>query len=96
MHDSSVVVKERGVAGEACEQPESLDRGARLVSPSVPYPGSVRFLQRAISEQPTTKFCVEVEAAGGIGIRLGQNVNRHTAGLGYWLGEEFHGARYHD
>ena len=49
------------------------------------------FLQRAISEQPTTKFCAKVEgvAAGGIGIRLGQDVNRHTAGLGYWLGEEF-------
>jgi ribosomal-protein-alanine N-acetyltransferase len=51
------------------------------------------FLQRAISEQPTTKFCAKVEgvAAGGIGIRLGQDVNRHTAGLGYWLGEEFWG-----
>lgn len=51
------------------------------------------FLQRAISEQPTTKFCIEVQgvAAGGIGIRLGQDVHRHTAGLGYWLGEEFWG-----
>jgi [ribosomal protein S5]-alanine N-acetyltransferase len=51
------------------------------------------FLQRTISEQPTTKFCIEVEgvAAGGIGIRLGQDVHRHTAGLGYWLGEEFWG-----
>ena len=30
-------------------------------------------------------------AAGGIGIRLGQDVHRHTASLGYWLGEEFWG-----
>jgi RimJ/RimL family protein N-acetyltransferase len=28
-------------------------------------------------------------AVGGIGIRLGQDVNRHTATLGYWLGEKF-------
>ena len=62
-----------------------------------PHPYTIQdaheFLQRAISEQPTTKFCIEVEgvAAGGIGIRLGQDVNRHTAGLGYWLGEEFWG-----
>jgi ribosomal-protein-alanine N-acetyltransferase len=51
------------------------------------------FLQRTISEQPTTKFCIEVEgvAAGGIGIRLGQDVHSHTAGLGYWLDEEFWG-----
>jgi [ribosomal protein S5]-alanine N-acetyltransferase len=62
-----------------------------------PHPYTIQdaheFLQRAISEQPTTKFCAEVEgvAAGGIGIRLGQDVNRHTAGLGYWLGEDFWG-----
>jgi ribosomal-protein-alanine N-acetyltransferase len=49
-------------------------------------------LQRAISEQPTTKFCAEIEGvAAGIGIRLGQDVNRHAAGLGYWLGGEFWG-----
>jgi len=30
-------------------------------------------------------------AAGGIGIRLGQDVHRHTASLGYWLAEEFWG-----
>jgi RimJ/RimL family protein N-acetyltransferase len=62
-----------------------------------PHPYTIQdaheFLQRAISEQPTTKFCIEVEgiAAGGIGIRLEQDVHRHTAGLGYWLGEEFWG-----
>ena len=51
------------------------------------------FLQRTISEQPTTKFCIEVNgvAVGGIGIRLGQDVHRQTAGLGYWLGEGFWG-----
>jgi RimJ/RimL family protein N-acetyltransferase len=62
-----------------------------------PHPYTIQdaheFLQRAISEEPTTKFCIEVGgvAAGGIGIRLGQDVHRHTASLGYWLGEEFWG-----
>jgi RimJ/RimL family protein N-acetyltransferase len=60
-----------------------------------PHPYTIQdaheFLQRAISEQPTTKFCIEVDgiAVGGIGVRLGQDVHRHTASLGYWLGETF-------
>src|SRR5215831_2502335 len=60
-----------------------------------PHPYTIdnahEFLQRAIGEQPTTKFCIEVDsvAAGGIGIRLGHDVHRHTAELGYWLGENF-------
>jgi len=62
-----------------------------------PHPYTIQdaheFLNRAISEQPTTKFCIEVEgvAAGGIDIRPGQDVHRQTAGLGYWLGEKFWG-----
>jgi Acetyltransferase (GNAT) domain len=46
-----------------------------------------------MTEHPATNFCIDVKgaAAGGIGIRLGQDVHRHTAGLGYWLGEEFWG-----
>ncbi|HEU5313458.1 MAG TPA: GNAT family N-acetyltransferase, partial [Candidatus Udaeobacter sp.] len=62
-----------------------------------PHPYTIQdaheFLQRATSEQPTTKFCIEVDGAavGGIGIRLGQDVHRHTATLGYWLGEKFWG-----
>jgi len=62
-----------------------------------PHPYTIQdaheFLQRAISERPTTNFCIEVNssASGGIGIRLGQDVHRHTAELGYWLGEKFWG-----
>ena len=62
-----------------------------------PHPYTIQdaheFLQRAISEEPTTNFCIEVEgvAAGGIGSRLGQDVHRHTAEFGYWLGEKFWG-----
>jgi ribosomal-protein-alanine N-acetyltransferase len=51
------------------------------------------FLQRAITEQPEMKFCIEIEdaAVGGIGVHPGEDVHRHTATMGYWLGEEFWG-----
>lgn len=51
------------------------------------------FLQRATSEQPEMKFCVEIEGAavGGIGVHPGHDVYRHTATVGYWLGEQFWG-----
>ena len=59
-----------------------------------PYPYTIQdaheFLQRAINEQPEMKFCVEVDGAavGGIGVHRGQDVHRHTAMIGYWLGEQ--------
>ena len=39
------------------------------------------------------KFCIEIEGAavGGIGVHPGEDVHRHTATVGYWLGEEFWG-----
>jgi RimJ/RimL family protein N-acetyltransferase len=62
-----------------------------------PHPYTIQdaheFLQRALSEQPEMKFCVEIEGAavGGIGVHPGQDVHRHTATVGYWLGETFWG-----
>jgi ribosomal-protein-alanine N-acetyltransferase len=62
-----------------------------------PYPYTIQnaheFLQRTISEQSAMKFCIEIEGAaiGGIGVHAGQDVHRHTATVGYWLGEEFWG-----
>jgi len=62
-----------------------------------PHPYTIQhaheFLPQAISEQPTTNFCVEVNgaAAGGIGVRLGHDVHRHSAEFGYWLGEKLWG-----
>ena len=46
-----------------------------------------------MTEQPETKFCVEVEGAavGGIGVHPGQDVHRFAATVGYWLGEQFWG-----
>jgi [ribosomal protein S5]-alanine N-acetyltransferase len=60
-----------------------------------PHPYTIgdahEFLKRATTDQPATKFCIEIDgaASGGIGLRLGQDVHRHTAELGYWLGEKF-------
>jgi RimJ/RimL family protein N-acetyltransferase len=62
-----------------------------------PHPYTIKdaheFLQRAISEQPEMKFCVEIDdaAVGGIGVHPGQDVYRYTATVGYWLGEQFWG-----
>ena len=62
-----------------------------------PHPYAIEnaheFLRQATTEKPTTKFCIDLEGAtaGGIGIRLGEDVHRHVGQLGYWLGEEFWG-----
>jgi RimJ/RimL family protein N-acetyltransferase len=50
-----------------------------------------KFLDATVKFEPITDFCIEVNgvAVGGIGIHLGIDVHRHTAELGYWLGEEF-------
>lgn len=51
------------------------------------------YLNRVVLERPTISFCIEIEnsAVGGIGLRIGQDVHKHTAEFGYWLGEEFWG-----
>src|SRR5215469_4395317 len=62
-----------------------------------PHPYTIQdaheFLQRATTEQPEMKFCVDIEGAavGGICVHPGQDVHRHTATVGYWLGEQFWG-----
>ena len=62
-----------------------------------PHPYTIEdadtFLRSVINSEPVTLFCVEANGAavGGIGIRIGTDVHRRTAELGYWLGEEFWG-----
>src|SRR5262249_3749477 len=62
-----------------------------------PHPYTIEdahtFLKSVVNSEPITLFCVEVNrnAVGEIGIRFGADVHRHTAELGYWLGEEFWG-----
>jgi [ribosomal protein S5]-alanine N-acetyltransferase len=67
------------------------------VRDTFPHPYTIddahEFIRGAIAEQPATRFCIEINgtAVGGIGVHLGQDVHRHTATVGYWLGEEFWG-----
>jgi ribosomal-protein-alanine N-acetyltransferase len=62
----------------------------------VPHPYSLQdaeaFLGFATQANPTD-FAIanETEAIGCIGLRLGNDVHRKTAELGYWLGEPFWG-----
>jgi RimJ/RimL family protein N-acetyltransferase len=68
-----------------------------VVRDTFPHPYTIddahEFIRRAIAEQPATRFCIEIngKAVGGIGVHPGQDVHRHTATVGYWLGEEFWG-----
>jgi RimJ/RimL family protein N-acetyltransferase len=65
------------------------------VRDAFPHPYTIRdaheFIGHATLEYPVTRFCIDIDgvAVGGIGIHLGQDVHRHTATIGYWLGEEF-------
>ena len=62
-----------------------------------PHPYTIEdgktFIERVITDQPAKNFCIAIDdsAVGGIGLRLGEDVRRHTAEFGYWLGEEFWG-----
>ena len=62
-----------------------------------PHPYAIadanEYLDRVVLERPPVSFCIEIEeaAVGGIGIRIGSDVHKYTAELGYWLGEEFWG-----
>ena len=51
------------------------------------------YLHERAKEPERLMFCIDVDggAAGGIGLHLGEDVNRFTAELGYWLGEPFWG-----
>jgi len=52
-----------------------------------------RWIQSALPAKPETSFAIDVagEAVGGLGFELGTDVERYSAEVGYWLGEEFWG-----
>jgi ribosomal-protein-alanine N-acetyltransferase len=62
---------------------------------SYPYTieNAKEFLTRSTCAEPRSNFCIEINgaAAGGIGVHVGEDVHRHVASIGYWLGEEFWG-----
>jgi ribosomal-protein-alanine N-acetyltransferase len=51
------------------------------------------FLETVVSTECPTVFAIEVdgEAAGGIGFAPGNDVERYSAEIGYWLGETYWG-----
>lgn len=51
------------------------------------------FLDRVVPIRPVTNFAIDVggEPAGGIGFAPGTDVERFSAEIGYWLGEDFWG-----
>jgi len=62
-----------------------------------PYPYTrecgMQWLAATTLESPETAFAIEVdgEAAGGVGLVLGVDVERVSAEIGYWIGEPFWG-----
>jgi [ribosomal protein S5]-alanine N-acetyltransferase len=60
-----------------------------------PHPYSLSnaesFLTAVVGESPELHFCIACRdaAIGGISLRPGTDVERFSAELGYWLGEEF-------
>jgi [ribosomal protein S5]-alanine N-acetyltransferase len=46
-----------------------------------------------LEQQRPTSFAIEVDgsAVGGISLRPGEDIERRTAEMGYWLGEEYWG-----
>ena len=59
----------------------------------MPHPYTLRdaeaYVQQRLAEPHRLMFCIDVagEAVGGIGVHPGDDVNRLTAELGYWLAE---------
>jgi RimJ/RimL family protein N-acetyltransferase len=51
------------------------------------------FIEAATRADPETRFAIAVDGAavGGIGFQLHSDVERVSAEIGYWLGEEFWG-----
>jgi ribosomal-protein-alanine N-acetyltransferase len=51
------------------------------------------WIEAALSVRPETSFAIDLagEAVGSIGFELKSDVERYSAEVGYWLGEEFWG-----
>lgn len=62
-----------------------------------PHPLTVsdtqQYIEATLNQSPQNVFAIEVdgEAVGVIGLTMGEGERRHSAELGYWLGEPFWG-----
>jgi [ribosomal protein S5]-alanine N-acetyltransferase len=67
---------------------------ARQLRDRFPHPYTSRdahaFLRFALGASPQTNFAIEVggQAAGGLGYVAGADMERYSAEVGYWIGEE--------
>ena len=54
---------------------------------------ATQFLATVLGQDPRTSFAIEVDGApaGSVGFRLGTDIERVTAEIGYWLGEPYWG-----
>ena len=70
---------------------------ARQLRDRFPHPytrsNAIGFLKAAVSSADPSNLAIEVngEAAGGIGYVRGTDVERYSAEIGYWLGEQYWG-----
>lgn len=73
------------------------DKIAQRLRDRFPHPYTFahaqQFIAQALARMPQTEFAIEVDgqAVGGIGLVLGEDVDRLSAELGYWLGEAYWG-----
>lgn len=51
------------------------------------------YIARVAAEVPVTRFAIEVGhvAIGSVGLKLGSDIERRSAEIGYWLGEAYWG-----
>jgi len=58
-----------------------------------PHPYTVadaeQYIARAAAESPVTRFAIDVsdEAVGSVSLKVGSDIERRSAEIGYWLGE---------
>lgn len=70
---------------------------AQNVADVFPHPytmdDGVAWVRKQAGEVPQTQFAIDVDGAavGGIGLRIGSDIHRRSAEVGYWLGEAFWG-----
>ena len=57
------------------------------------YADAEQWIANVQRQDPQTHFAIEVHggATGGIGLELGSDIERRSAEMGYWLGQDFWG-----
>ena len=62
-----------------------------------PHPYSIadaeRYIAQVVDEMPVTRFAIDIdgEAVGSVGLKLGSDIERRSAEIGYWLGQAYWG-----